>query len=89
MNDKELHDKVHAAAHKLMKESGVVSSVEVLMAMGILTKADYENWRFGRVPYLEKVCKVNLRKLSKVNREIRVLAKKNSEEHNIPTQQNE
>ena len=78
MNDKELHDKAHAAMYKIMKDTGIVSPVEVLMAMGILSKADYENWRFGKVPYLERVCKINLRKLSKINHKIRVFAKKNN-----------
>jgi len=78
MNDKELHNKVNAASFKLMKTIGVISPVEVLMEIGVLSKTDYENWRNGRVPYLEKVCKINLRKLSKINREIRVFAKKNN-----------
>ena len=53
MNDKELHNKVNAASFKLMKTIGVISPVEVLMEIGVLSKTDYENWRNGRVPYLE------------------------------------
>ncbi|MHB9038734.1 MAG: hypothetical protein ACYC64_18975, partial [Armatimonadota bacterium] len=36
---------------------------------------DYENWRFGRVSYLEKVCKINLSKLSTIMHEMRVVAR--------------
>ena len=78
MNDKELHDKVHTAAYALMKEKGVVSPVEVLMSVGVLSKTDYDRWREGKIDYMERVCKINLRKLSLVNREIRSFAKKNS-----------
>ena len=54
MNDKELHAKVNAAAYKLMRASGIVSPVEVLMEIGILSKADYECWRKGQLDYLER-----------------------------------
>jgi len=33
-----------------------------------LTKKDYEDWRFGRVDYLEKVCNVNLSTLTLINK---------------------
>jgi len=58
----------------LIKENGFASPAEVLIAVGVLSKKDYENWRFGRVPYLEKVCKINLSKLSTINHEIRAYA---------------
>ena len=61
-----------------IKSKGYATPVDVLIAVGVLAKADYENWRFGRVDYLERVCKVNLKKLSAINREIRVFAKRNN-----------
>jgi len=63
--------------YTLIKEKGVASPVEVLMVIGVLSKDDYENWRFGRVDYLERVCKINQSKLSSINREIRAFARKN------------
>ena len=78
MNDSELRGKVHSAAYTLIKDKGFASPADVLMLIGVLSKADYENWRFGRVDYLERVCKINLRKLSSINREIRSFAKKNN-----------
>jgi len=62
--------------YTLVKEKGVASPVEVLIAIGALSREDYERWRFGKVDYLERVCKVNLRKLSLVNHEIRAYARK-------------
>jgi hypothetical protein len=74
-HDKELCVKVDSAMYTLIRDRGVASPAEVLMAVGVLSKADYENWRVGRVDYLERVCKVNLRKLSVISREIRAYAK--------------
>ena len=56
MNNHELQVKVHSAMYTLIKEKGIASPVEVLMAIGVLSKEDYENWRRGRVTYLERVC---------------------------------
>ncbi len=41
------------------------------MQLDYLTKKDYEDWRFGRVDYLEKVCNTNLSKLTLINKLIR------------------
>jgi len=75
-NDKELQVKVHSAMYHLIKEKGVASPAEVLIAIGALSKADYERWRHGQVDFLERVCKMNLRKLSFINHEIRAYARK-------------
>jgi len=75
-NDKELQVKVHSAMYNLIKEKGVATPVEVLISVGALSKEDYERWRRGDVDYLERVCKMNLRKLSLVSREIRSYARK-------------
>ena len=60
-----------------MKTTGIIVPVDVLMSTGVLSKTDYENWRHGKVDYLERVCKVNLRKLSTLMHEIRAFASKN------------
>lgn len=60
--------------YKLIREKGIASPVEVLMEISVLSKEDYESWRFGKVTYLERVCKINLSKLSTIMREIRVYA---------------
>ena len=78
MNDGEMRGKVHSAMYTLVNDKRFASPTDVLMAIGVLSKADYENWRFGRVDFLERVCKINLRKLSSINREIRAFAKKNN-----------
>lgn len=77
-NDKELQNKVNSAMYTLVRDKGFAAPIDVLMVVGVLSKADYENWRYGRVDYLERVCKVNLRKLSLVNHFIRVYAQRNN-----------
>ena len=75
MNNQELKKKVNSAMYTLIKENGIASPVEVLMSIGVLSKEDYERWRRGEVDYLERVCKINLSKLSTINAEIRAFAR--------------
>lgn len=77
MDDKEIIGKVHSSMYHRLKETGVVAPVDVLMDIGVLTRENHEAWRFGRVPYLEAVCAVNLRKLSFIMHQMRVYARKN------------
>ena len=56
------------AVAEILKTSTVVSPVEVLLRLERITKAQYEDWRFGRIPYLERVCIGNLSKLSVILR---------------------
>ena len=78
MNDKELKHRTNQIMFELMKTKGVIAPVDVLMGIGVLSKTDYEHWRRGGLDFLERACKINLRKLSAVNREIRAFANKNN-----------
>ena len=77
VNDRELIGKVHSAMYQQCRKRGYAAPVDVLMDIGILSKQDYENWRFGKVPYLERACNINLRKLSLAMHQIRSYAQKN------------
>lgn len=76
MNDKELIGAVHSAMYQQCQRWGYAAPVDVLMDIGVLPKKKYEEWRFGRVSYLESVCTVNLCKLSFIMHQMRVYAKK-------------
>ena len=67
---------MNAAMDRLCRQHGYAAPVDVLMELGILTRREYEDWRFGRVDYLERVCHANLNKLSTVMRQIRVYGMK-------------
>ena len=56
------------------KQRGYATPVDTLMDCKVLDKKAYEDWRFGRVPYLERVCTVNLKKLSFILHQMRVYA---------------
>ena len=71
MNNKGLENKVKKTANSLIYEKGYVCAIDVLIKLDYLTKKDYEDWRFGKIEYLEKACKVNLSKLSTINRTIK------------------
>ena len=57
-------------------DRGIFRLTDLLMEIGVLPKEKYEDWRRGRIDYLERVCTVNLRKLSFIMREIRAYAQK-------------
>jgi hypothetical protein len=71
MNNADLEKEVKRLVHLNRYEKGYVCPVDILMQLDYLSKNDYENWRFGRADYLEKVCKINLRKLTLINKLIR------------------
>jgi hypothetical protein len=55
---------IAGAVAAILMTSPVVTPVEVLLRLQRITKQQHEDWRFGRVPYLERVCAGNLSKLS-------------------------
>ena len=61
MNNGELVGKVHNSMYHQIKNSGTAVPTQVLIDLGVLSTVDYERWRFGKVDYLERVCKVNLK----------------------------
>ncbi|MCD7789042.1 MAG: hypothetical protein LUH55_00460 [Bacteroides thetaiotaomicron] len=69
--DSELIVKVQSSINRQCYTRGYVAPVDVLMEVGVLDKRKYEDWRTGRVPYLESVCMCNLRKLSLIMKQIR------------------
>lgn len=76
MNDDELIGKVHSAMYHQCQERGYAAPVDVLMDIGVLSKQKYEEWRLGRVPFLEAVCTANFHKLNFIMYQIRVYAQK-------------
>lgn len=76
MNDGELISKVYSAMYHQCQARGYATPVDVLMDIGVLSKEKYEDWRFGRISYLEAACTVNLRKLSFIMHQMRIYAEK-------------
>ena len=76
MNAQQLIKKVNEVAENQRQRRGYIAPVDVLMEIGVLTKQNYEAWRFGKVSYLEKACTCNLNKLTKILKQIYKYAQK-------------
>lgn len=55
----------------LLAKGNVVTPVDVLIGMGLLRPDHLNDWRCGRVPYLERVIDCNLIRLSRLLRILR------------------
>ena len=64
MNTAQLEKKVVDSAEKVLKEKGYVSSLDVLLGINYLTSVNIDDWKKGRIPYLERVVQANLNKIS-------------------------
>ena len=58
MNDKNLERKVIAEMDREIESQGYSAPVEVLMALGYLSSGDFNEWKSGRVSFLEKVLRI-------------------------------
>jgi hypothetical protein len=63
-----LFPRMARAVDAILRSGKVVAPVDVLVGMGLLTPEHLEDWRRGRVPYLERVINCNLARLSRVLR---------------------
>ena len=64
------HPRVARAFARVLAITNVVAPVDVFIEMGNLSKKNYDIWRQGKVPYLERVIEGNL---SKINRILRII----------------
>jgi hypothetical protein len=69
--DDPLYPRIVRAVAEILKTGKVVAPVDVLVGMGLLTPDHLEDWRRGRVPYLEAVLTCNLTRLSRLLRIVR------------------
>ena len=66
MNKIEIIKKTRAVAAELLQERGYIAPVEVLIKMSVMSAKAYDDWRMGRIPYLEKVTACGLGKLNTI-----------------------
>jgi hypothetical protein len=69
--DDPLYPKIVRAVAAILQNGKVVAPVDVLVKMDLLAPGRLEDWRRGRVPYLEKVINCNLTRLSRLLRILR------------------
>jgi hypothetical protein len=68
------YPRIVRAVAALLAKGEVVAPVDLFVRMELLRAEDLEAWRFGRVPYLEKVIRCNLAKASRILRIFRMHA---------------
>ena len=66
--DDPLFPKISRVVAIILEKDKVVRPIDVLIGMQLLSRSDLEEWRRGRVPYLEKVIDCNLTRLSRLLR---------------------
>jgi hypothetical protein len=66
-----LYPRIVRAVEAILQRGKVVAPVDVIVGMGLLTRDQLEDWRCGRVPYLEKVIDGNRTRLSRLLRILR------------------
>lgn len=66
-----LYPRIKRSVAAILQDGKVVAPVDVLIGMGLLRSDHLEDWRRGRVPYLEKVIDCNLTRLSRILRILR------------------
>lgn len=76
MQDSELMEKVQSSIDHQCQTRGYAAPVDVLMDVGVLDKRKYEDWRTGKILYLESVCTCSLHQLSLIMKLIRSYAQK-------------
>ena len=62
------YPKVVKAVGLLLQDRNEITTVDILLKMGNLLPRDYENWRRGKTPYLERVFQGNLSKAGRILR---------------------
>ena len=74
--NKDLTAKVERTALYLLGQEGKITYPALLRAFGVLDPKDFEAWRAGRVPCLEKVIRTNLTRLSRIQKALRHFARR-------------
>lgn len=62
------------ATGDLVREKGFVAPIELFIRMELLSPESVEDWRRGRIPYLERAIQCNLSRASRILRILRMHA---------------
>lgn len=76
MNRRELELAALAAADRCLKARGFIALDEVFREMGKLDAKPWDEWRRGRVPYLERLIRLNLSQINAVCRAVHASARR-------------
>jgi len=71
LRDDPLYPRIERAVAVILAKGNVVAPVDVLVGMNLLASEKLDAWRRGQVPYLERVIRCNLTRLSRILRILR------------------
>ena len=77
------YPRVVRAVGKILARADVVAPADILIEMGNLSKKNYEAWRKGQIPYLERAFEGSL---SKANRILRIIGFHTHDLNMVPRQ---
>ena len=63
--------RIEQAVAELLRTGNVVAPIDVIIGLGLLRREQLDDWRRGRVLYLERVIDCNLTRLSRLLRILR------------------
>jgi hypothetical protein len=66
--------RIECAVNAILAKGNIVAPIDVMIGMDLLRPEQLEEWRRGQVPYLEWVIAVNLSRLSRLLRILRLHA---------------
>jgi hypothetical protein len=75
LNRQELQKKVRHTVQQLIWEKGYASPLDLFLKMEMVSPKLVEEWRLGRIPYLERVLHGNLGQFSFIMKEFRKTAR--------------
>jgi hypothetical protein len=68
------YEKLKRVVHEILQTRDFICPIDIFMKFEYLKKEDYEDWRFGRIPYLEKAIQCNLSKANRILRTLKIHA---------------
>jgi hypothetical protein len=75
MNLVEIKVRVRDLVQKEIEAKGYVCMIDILLGLEYLSKKDLEAWRFGKIDYLERVCMLNLSKITSIYKMLKIHAR--------------
>lgn len=69
--DDPIFPRIEQAVAELLRTGNVVAPIDVIIGLGLLRREQLDDWRRGRVLYLERVIDCNLTRLSRLLRILR------------------
>lgn len=64
MNRQQLESKIFQTAEQILSRQHYVSAIDLFIGIGLLQSIHVQEWRKGKIPYLEKTIQGNLSKIS-------------------------